>query len=115
MTRMRGSRLLSVIAAVLLLPMILTGCCEVCPRECVEMCTPLFWAFPLYIVCVYSCVDFFCPQCEPPPVLGGIQTNARPTIEQMRIAAIEFCENYPDECQQGIDAWVRESVVEAEE
>jgi len=109
MNRMRRSRLLSGIVVVMFLPVILTGCCEVCPGECGDICTPLFWVLPLYFICFDSCMSFFCPQCENPWSSFDCTENPNgcaPTLEQMQIAAIEFCNDHPQECQQAFDAWV---------
>jgi len=37
------------------------------------------------------------------------------TFEQLQTTAIEFCEKYPEECQQAFDTWLEASDTEAEE
>jgi hypothetical protein len=108
---------LSGIAVVLLLPLVLTGCCEVC-AVCIGLCQIgcLFDGHctgPCNIMCLYTPA---CLGCIAPYLSQGCTENpdeCAATVEQLQTTAIQFCDQYPEECQQAFDSWV-ESLEEEE-
>jgi len=52
--------------------------------------------------------------------MGGAACEENPdecaaTFEQLQLAAIEFGEEYPEECQQALDTWVESLETDTEE
>ena len=93
------------IAVLLIVSMILCGCS---PEVCGILCSP-FLLDPgagaiMWFLCFLRCT-------------GAIRVEnsdlCSATWEQMQLAAIEICEEYPEECQQAFDAYL-ESLEEEE-
>jgi hypothetical protein len=108
MNRIIGPRL-SILADVLFLPVILMGCGNNCDL-CMLPCTLCVLLPPYYnAICLFWCFDAHCPNCPNP--FGTTDCADNPdgcvaTFEQMELTASQFCEQYPEECQQAFDAWV---------
>jgi hypothetical protein len=111
MNRMIRSRL-SGVSVVLLLALLLAGCGGVCLVVCM----------PSVVIGCFNALEenlLFLPLCAGVAAWGcssvcGVEFplsyNENPdecaaTWEQMQFAAIEFCEEYPDECQEAFDSW----------
>jgi hypothetical protein len=123
MNRMIGARL-SVIAVLLIVPLALMGCriCWKCQNECNEnlcprICPDDWWCWwPCTIVCFETLCALPCAltkasqYCAEDP-----DDECVATWEEMQLAAIEFCEEYPAECQQAFDSWLEASDPEGEE
>ena len=139
MNRIMRSRL-GRLLLLLLVPVVLagwtcpgSGCCEECPLSmvmvvaCVVPCVPLASIFycghedhpmacigNIYMqfswVCIFVCASLFAwlPCTENPDEYTA-------TFEQFQLAAIQFCEEYPEECQEAFDTWAESLDTEAEE
>ena len=111
MNRKIRSRLNGV-SAVVLLALLLAGCGDVCLVVCM----------PSVVIGCFNLLEenlLFLPLCAGVAAWGcssvcGVEFplsyNENPdecaaTWEQMQFAAIEFCEEYPDECQEAFDSW----------
>jgi len=108
---------LSIIAVVLFLPLILMGCgsnCYLCHLGC-SLCGIIQNLFGL--LCYFGCLYEHCPDCPPvgtpPQACAENPDENAATFEQMEIEAIEYCEEYPDECQQAFDTWIESLEEEA--
>ena len=131
MNRILRSRL-SIIAVLLVVPLIFSGCVEFCVG-CASACllaSAIGCTF-LYGFCTPVCIVAVCPICADillceyapyycPELLEQSQMAATPfcaedpeectaTFEQFELAAIQFCEEYPEECQQAFDAYLESS------
>ena len=121
MNRIRRSRL-SAIAVVLLIPMILIGCnseeCAktvtgVCVLACAGPCIvgTLDYGYPIPHLCILGCVALCYNTLSGVCALPYLACTEDPdecaaTWEQMQTTVIQFCEDYPEECQQAFDTWV---------
>ena len=122
MNRLTRPRL-SGIAVVLIVPLVLAGCQQLClyvvPTVCFGVCGMLFpdlasmFGLSCLLVChvegALSCGVTASQACAENP------DECSATFEQMELAAIQFCEEYPEECQQAFDSWVEVSEEEAPE
>jgi hypothetical protein len=121
MDRMIRSRL-SGFSIVLILALVLVGCGDVCLVVCMPSlvigCFNLFQenllSLPLcagasLLTCSTVCGVDFSSSCAEDP------DQCFATYEQLQLAAIEFCEEYPEACQQAFDTWVESLDAEAEE
>lgn len=117
MNRTRRSRLIA-IAVVLIIPLVLMGCrdYEECAFGCIDLCGPLF-GLGCMAVCPMWCANFypFWYPFGPSQACTESPDECATTFEQMQMSAIEFCEEYPVECQQAFDTWVESLEEEAEE
>ena len=105
MNRIIRSRL-SCLAVLLLAPLALFACtnCDDCVGACYGVCFPALINPLVYLMCVGTCAGEFCTYaCD----FTELQQDSKytPAFEYYQ-AAIEFCEEYPEECQQAFDAWV---------
>jgi len=120
MNRIRGSRL-TFLAVIVLIPLVLVACqdCNQCENFCWElcpMCAPFFGHpifCPLCIIFAYKpCWNIFCdrfPGCddsEPSSADCTDNPNECAVSSEYYQAAIQFCEDYPEECQEAFDSWV---------
>ena len=111
MNRMIRSRL-SGVSVVLLLALVLAGCGDVCLVVCM----------PSLVIGCFNLLDenlLFLPLCAGAALLScstlcGVELpmscaenpdECAATYEQLQLAAIQFCEEYPEECQEAFDAW----------
>jgi hypothetical protein len=103
MNRIMRSRLIF-IAALLVVPIVFTAClnCETCVPVCEEECSGdgYFTA-----VCIARCFFSLCPSCYI-EACEEYTKGALCEFFQFQLAAIEFCEGHPQECQEALDAWV---------
>jgi len=116
MNRMIRSRL-SCLAVVLLIPVVLCGCEEVIVGLCGLICSPfpIFAPGPgtvFFLFCVMDCLGIVQATEDSQMCLENPDECAA-TYEQLQLAAIDFCEEYPEECQQAFDAWVKSPDTEA--
>jgi hypothetical protein len=119
MNRIIRSRV-SGIAVLLIVSMAIVGCanCDLCAGYCVYTFVPVCIIPPFTIFCIVGCMQALCPHCIG---TGAYQDCAEDpdecasSFEQLQTTAIEFCEEYPEECQQYMDAWLEASDTEAEE
>ena len=119
MNRILRSRL-SIIAYVLLIPIILLGCDPESCREaaiavCTIGCTPpcglaslidpflYFWCM---LACGVVCLSPWAEVCPSSLACAENPEQCAASFEQLQLAAIEFCDEHPEECQQAFDAWV---------
>ena len=121
MNRMIRSRL-SGVSVVLLLALVLAGCGSVCQVVCmppsVITCFNLFGgnllSLPLCVgaalwACSSVCGVEFDLACTENP------DDCTATFEQLQLAGIQYCEEYPEECDQFFDSWVESFDTDAEE
>jgi len=97
------------IVVVLTISIILIGCpnTEQCLESCMILCIPFY-----SIVCIYPCGAW----CLPPKILQCRAENpdeCAATFEQMQLAAIQFCEESPEVCQQAFESYVQSFEEEA--
>ena len=95
---------LSVIAVVLLIPVVFLGC-STCEDGCSLLSLPCYLGGPLFLICWAACMNVCVGQqtfsdCTESP------DECTTTFEELQIAAIQFCEEYPEECQEAFDTWV---------
>ena len=121
MNRMIRSRL-SGVSVVLLLALVLAGCGSVCQVVC--MPTSVIACFNLFgenLLSVPLCVGAALWACSS---VCGVEfdlactenpDDCTATFEQLQLAGIQYCEEYPEECQQYFDSWVESFDMEAEE
>ncbi len=103
MNRILRSKL-SCIAVALLFPLVLLGC-STCKEGCLFLSVPCIMGGPmLWVVCLGACMSM-CPQYQISSDCTDTPDECVAMFEQMQIAAIQFCEEYPDECQEAFDAW----------
>jgi hypothetical protein len=108
MNRVVRSRL-SGIAVLLITPLVLIGCmnCDICSTFCYEVCPD--------VGCMLICGFTLCGHCAGAP--QGCTENAdecAATSEYYQ-AAIQFCEEYPEDCARILDALVGSLDTDAEE
>ncbi len=116
---------LSGIAVVLLIPIFLLGCDqETCNKVvfggCALGCTPacgLLSLFYPFSMCMLVCGSYCFVLAESCYSLNctGDPDECAATFEQLQLEAIQFCEAYPEECQQVFDSWVESFGTDAEE
>jgi len=126
MNRIIRSRL-SCLILLLLVPLALSACEQLgfylCFSPCALLCSslldqdPISYLAPLcFISCGYLCdVDFYIAE---PGTLQECSENpdgCAATYEQLQLAAIQFCEEYPEECQEYFDAYVESLDEDGEE
>ncbi len=112
MNRIIRSRL-SGVSVVLLLALVVAGCGDVCLVVCMPSlvigCFNLLeenlLSLPLcagaaLLTCSTVCGVEFPMSCTENP------DECAATYEQLQLAAIQFCEEYPEECQEAFDTWV---------
>jgi hypothetical protein len=104
------------IAVVLIAFMVIIGCtpCTECWDECLYICDFDVDPFGLESTCLVNCPILLCPLCYISPTCTENPDECAATFGQFQLAAIEFCEQYPEQCQQAFDTWV-ESMDEAKE
>jgi hypothetical protein len=111
MNRMIRSRL-SGVSVVVLLALLFAGCGDVCLVVCM----------PSVVIGCFNLLEenlLFLPLCAGAALLScstlcGVELpmscsenpdECAATYEQLQLAAIQFCEEYPEECQEAFDAW----------
>jgi hypothetical protein len=108
----------SAIAIILTAPLGLMGCldCDRCNYVCYESCLDT-GLLPLMVFCqVFAgrCMYLLCPSC----ILATSQDcendpDKCTAMSENYQAAIQLCNEYPEECQQAFDAWVESLEKEA--
>jgi hypothetical protein len=104
---------LSGVSVVLLLALVLAGCGDVCLVVCMPSvvigCFNLLEENLLFLpLCAGAALLTCSTVCgvEFPMSCSENQDECAATLEQMQTAAIQFCEEYPEECQEAFDAYV---------
>jgi len=105
MNRIGRSRL-TCLAIVLLISFPLSACmdCTLCGYWCLLECLPQIEEWPtFYETCFTPCQREWCFHCNPDEILQGTADECSATFDQMQLAAIQFCEEYPE----GVSASLR--------
>jgi len=112
MNRIIRSRF-SGIAVVLLFPLVFLGC-STCDDTCAFLSLPCLPGGSLFVMCWAACMSM----CSGQQISSDCTEHSdecAATFEQMQTLAIQFCEEYPEECQEYFDVWVESFDTDAEE
>jgi len=107
MNRMIRSRL-ACLTIILMLGLGAVGCGPLCALFCL-ITQPQDFPICLIGLCLGAGFSSTSQDC------AGNPDECAATFEQQQTAVIQFCEEYPEKCQQAFDAWVESLDTEAED